>query len=506
MLEFLRRGISIASIEPLLDSELTDWTLDDGGRIVAEVVEDGDIVRISLRLENNSRAAMSLGLRFTVTGAWRYLRNGYHSWDGSWFEAPGTRATTEPPGKAPDIGFAMTALLPEGDGAVVFGFERHDRFQTHYRFSADGDALIVDAETLLDGTGATEGETLLLFDGDDVEDSLRRWSRLVAAASPLPPRTPPRITGWCSWYNHYAMIDEATIRRELASCVSFRDTHRVPLDVFLIDDGFTPEMGDWLETKPQFPRGMKPLLAEIVDAGFTPGLWIAPFIAGNRSKLFATHPDWMAQDASGGPLLAMHFYGEFRWHKRSEEYYVLDITHPDAAAYIGHVFRTWARDWGARYFKTDFMYYPMEHGPDTAVWHEKGLSRVAIWRRMATIIRENIGDALWLGCGCPLWASIGYVDAVRIGRDVGVVWKGEYSNEMMRNDLSTRSPASGVLWQADPDCLLLRERFHELTDAQIEARARLAAGCGGVLMTSDTLAELTPARASLFADLLLTSA
>jgi len=33
----------------------------------------------------------------------------------------------------------------------------------------------------------------------------------------------------------------------------------------------------------------------------------------------------------------MQLYGEFRWHKRSEEYYVLDATHPDAFEYLRQI-------------------------------------------------------------------------------------------------------------------------------------------------------------------------
>ena len=454
-------------------------------------------------------APMSVGLRFTVTGVRRYLRNGYQSWDGSYFVAPGTTAGGDPPGKSPTLGFAMTALLPTtGAGALVAGFIRHDRFQSRFRFGGTAEAMTIDVETLLDRTGARTSETLVLFEDDDVEPALRRWSQSVADASPLLPRVPDkRITGWCSWYNHYAMIDEATIRAEIASCRDFRDRHAAPLDIFLIDDGFTPEMGDWLDTRPQFPGGMQPLLTEAVAAGFVPGLWIAPFLVGNRSKVFAAHPEWVVQDVRGGPLAAMKYYGEFRWHKRSEEYYVLDVTHPGAAAYIADVFRTWRHEWGARYFKTDFMAVGSEVGPDRAVWHERGLSRIAIWRRMAAIIREAIGDdTLWLGCGCPLWASVGYFDAVRIGRDIGVSWHGEYSAESLLRDLATRNHANGVLWQADPDCLLLRDRFHELTDTQLDSIARFAAASGGVLMTSDTLSELPPERAEMFAQLLLAKA
>jgi alpha-galactosidase len=511
---FMARGLALGAIKPLIDgqvpvhgpAEVTStsivWPLATG-RFVIDI-KSGNPLRLHCGVEGVDAALDSIGIRFgEVTRVQRYLRHGYQSWDGSFFVAPGTQAGDGPPLKAPTLGYAATALLPEAGGAVVLGFVRHDRFQTRFRFGGTGEAMTLDAETLLDRTGEYAGEPMVLFGGDEVEPALRRWAELVAANAPLPPRIPDRrITGWCSWYNHYAMIDAATIRAELQSCRDFRDRHGAPLEVFQIDDGFTPEMGDWLDVKPQFPDGMKPLIAEIAAAGFTPGLWIAPFMVGNRSRLYASHPDWVVQDVAGGPLVQMEFYAEFRWHKRSEEYYILDVTHPDAARYIAEVFRTWRHDWGARYFKTDFMLFGSEHGPDRAVWHEAGLSRIAIWRRMAALIRESIDDALWLGCGCPLWASVGYVDAVRIGRDIGVSWEGEYSAESLLRDRASRNHAAGILWQADPDCVLLRNRFHHLDEVQIETLARFAAAGEDVLMTSDTLEQLSEPRATLFADLL----
>jgi alpha-galactosidase len=519
---FRGHGIELAGIAPLVDGEIAcadpptvdgdrlSWRL-PAGRAILDIVRKGDRLHLSFRIEGiaEDRIVESLGLRFrSVRGARSYLRNGYQSWDGSFFVAPGTPAGEGPPAKAPTLGFAMTALLPhDGEGAVVLGFTRHDRFQSRLRFGGDAQAMAMDVETLRDGVphdGSVEAETLILFDGDEVEEALRDWSRAVAAESPTPPRLPERrITGWCSWYNLYAAIDEPAVLDHLVAAQDFRDRHRVPLDIFLIDDGFTPEMGDWFDVKPQFPRGMKPILAEIEAAGFTPGLWIAPFLVGNRSRLFVEHPEWLVRDAqTGAPLVHSQFYGEFRWHKRSEEYHVLDITHPGAEVWLREVFQTWQRDWGVRYFKCDFMLAGCEYGPDRARWHESGLSRVAIWRRMAQLIRDEAGDALCLGCGCPLWAGVGLFDAMRIGRDIGVAWEGDYSAESLLRDRATRNHASGILWQADPDCILLRDRFHHLSDAQVLALARFAGLGGGVLMTSDHLGELGEARAGLFADLL----
>ena len=371
-------GIRLAELAPLVDGRGPEtgapavtregeawriaWLLAGRERFELEMTQRDGEIGLACRLlgfEAERRLA-SLGLRFGRVGnVARYLRNGYMSWDGSYFVEP--RAARAAAAADPAIlsGYAATALVSPQGGAAVLGFLRHDRFQSRLRFDFADGPLAVEVETLIDEVPfetSVEAERLVLLGDADVETGLRRWARHVAGASPAPPRLGERrLTGWCSWYSLYASLDEPVILEHLAAARAFRDGTGSPLDIFLIDDGFTPEMGDWLETKPQFPRGMKPVLEAIRAAGFTPGLWIAPFMVGNRSRLYAAHPDWVVKDRRPGePLAPMTFYGEFRWHKRSEEYYVLDVTHPEAEAYIRRVFRTWARDWGCGYFKADF--------------------------------------------------------------------------------------------------------------------------------------------------------
>lgn len=317
---------------------------------------------------------------------------------------------------------------------------------------------------------------------------------------PIPPQIGGmQITGWSSWYNLYAYISEEIILNYLSSVKEVSERDQLPMRVFQIDDGFTPEMGDWLEVKPQFPRGMKPILEDIRRAGFIPGLWIGPFMVGNRSCLYRDHPDWVVKDRlSGGPLVQWRLVGEDRWHKRTEEYYILDATHPEAFDDLRGVFRIWRKDWGCDFFKTDFMYFGSDHGPERALWHTPGYTRIEIWRKVAEMIREEIGDALWLGCGCPLWASIGLVDAIRIGQDVGVDWRGRLSAQSLLNDLATRNFANQILWQADPDCILLRNNHHNLSDNEVRSLAVYAGMSGGVRLTSDNLQELSKDRLRLW--------
>ncbi|MDB6088825.1 MAG: alpha-galactosidase [Gammaproteobacteria bacterium] len=521
-------GMHLAELAPLIDGEplvcgppqltattsgwLIAWpVLSEAGETlilsVAPMAGSEDL-RLDLALEGvPSRVSVdSIGLRIGKTsGVLRYLRNGYTSWDGSYFIEPESARGVIDADERAFAGYAMTALVGSEGATAVLGFLRHDRYQSRLRFAFATGPLSIEAETLIDHVahaGRVTAEPLVLLAGTDVEETLRRWARHVAHSSPLPPRVQSaRISGWCSWYSLYNSINEPVLQQHLRAAARFRDRYRVPFEIFQIDDGFTPEMGDWLDVKPQFPRGMAPLLADIRAAGFTPGLWIAPFMIGNRSRLYAEHPDWVVTDRdSGRPLAPMKFYGEFRWHKRSEEYYILDITHPDAEAYIRNVFRVWAREWGCGYFKTDFMYFGSDYGPARARWHGEGLSRMEIWMRMARLIREEIADALWLGCGGPIWAPVGLVDAVRIGRDIGVTWHGHYSAESLLRDQTSRNFANGILWHADPDCILLRDRFHDLTDTEVKSLARFAGLSGGVLMTSDQLDEVPEERRAMFAE------
>ena len=411
----------LACAAPRVDATNDGWTITwpvrdgPGNRFVLAIASQrssrgaaATALRLDVSLEDAADVSIeSIGLRIGhVDPVLRYLRSGYTSWDGSYFIELGSARGVVTADTGALTGHAVTALVARDGAAAVLGFLRHDRFQSRFRFAFDG-PLTIDVETLIDQVPCGEriaAEPLLLLAGAAVEDTLRTWARAVAAESPQPPRIRhKRISGWCSWYNLYASITESSILEHLRAAANFRDRHGIDLEVFQIDDGYTPEMGDWLEVKPQFPRGLAPLLDDIRAAGFTPGLWIAPLMVGNRSRLYAEHPDWVVRDrASGAPLAPMKFYGEFRWHKRSEEYYVLDITHPEAEAYVRKVFRVWRRDWGCGYFKTDFMHFGCEYAPKQARRYRDGLSRIEVWMRMVAahprgdrrcaVARERLAD------------------------------------------------------------------------------------------------------------------
>ena len=530
MLEIEANGIYLCGGHPIVNSHpLTDFQMEIGLKkpdhqilLYSSPLLFGGIFGLEINHErksdqlwlrywieslDSSQTLDSFGLRFQqIENLRAYLRNGYTSWDGSSYVDVDGLADFGLDEIRPEIGYAMTQLLPRYRGnPLLLGFDRHDRFQQVFKFDTTQCPPALTVLTLWDqkertGLSRCESERLVIFESDQVEDGLRAWAAIVAQSSPNPPRVnSEQIIGWSSWYNLYANISEKIILEYLEGVKTVTQLENLPLRVFQVDEGFTEELGDWLEVKPKFPRGMKPIMDDIRAAGFIPGLWIGPFMVGNRSNLYRNHPDWVVKDRqTGGPLVQWRLVGEVRFAKLSEEYYVLDATHPEAFEYLRQVFRTWRHEWGCEYFKTDFMHFGSDHGPDRAVWHTPGMTRIEIWRKVAEMIRAEIGDAIWLGCGCPLWSAVGLVDAIRIGNDVGVEWKGRLSAQSLLNDLSTRNYANYVLWQVDPDCILLRDKHHDLTDQEVRSLAFYAGMSGGILMTSDDLQDLTDERMRLW--------
>ncbi len=79
----------------------------------------------------------SFGIYFeNVTGFRSFLRNGYHSWDGSNYIDLKTIAPQSDDSKWAHSGFAMMQFIPEnGLGCAVLGFDRHDRYQHKFTIS-----------------------------------------------------------------------------------------------------------------------------------------------------------------------------------------------------------------------------------------------------------------------------------------------------------------------------------------------------------------------------------
>jgi alpha-galactosidase len=331
---------------------------------------------------------------------------------------------------APEAGFqgeGLLAVVGEGGATDVFVAPAPNREVPSIRARVESGRIVVSADGPVQHLSAASLDEAL--------------AGAAAVLAPLVTRPlQPLPAGWCSWYTYWADVTAQDVIDNLDVIVR----EDLPIEVVQVDDGYQADIGDWLDGRPGF-GDLDEVAARIIDAGRTPGIWTAPFLVGAGSALAQRHPEWLV----GGALACERHWGQ--------EIRVLDVTHPEAAEHLVHVFRT-LRARGFAFHKIDFTY----GGAMVGRRHED-VTPIEAYRRGLELVREGAGDdAVILGCGAPLLPSIGLVDAMRISPDVMPAWEpdlGDISQPAMRSALAAgraRAWMHGRLWVNDPDCVLVR--------------------------------------------------
>ena len=312
------------------------------------------------------------------------------------------------------------------------------------------------------------------------------------AAMGVQPRTRERLAGYSSWYNRYQDISAQSITDDLNGCAQVLK----PGDLFQIDDGWEPFVGDWLSTDAKkFPDGLRPFADAIHEKGLKAGLWLAPFVAQKGSQLYREHRDWfLMQD--GEPWYCGCNWGGF---------YALDIDNPDFMAYLEKVFDQVFNEWHFDLVKLDFLYAAAPFGSERE-------SRAGRMIRAMELLRRICGDKLILGCGVPVMPAFGLVDYCRISCDVGLDWNGNWlMQHTNREHVSTRQAIgnsifrrqlNGRAYLSDPDVFFLREDNIKLTMEQKRILATVNSLFGGVLLCSDDMSAYTGEARALYDELL----
>lgn len=302
------------------------------------------------------------------------------------------------------------------------------------------------------------------------------------------------LTGWCSWYVYYENINAGLLRENFARLAKMRD--QVPTNVAVVDDGYMTAWGDWDSLKPKaFPAGagLDVVARDIVAQGMRPGVWLAPFAADKHSRLVQEHPDWVIRNHAGVPANSANC-GKF--------FYGLDATHPAVRQHVHEAVRRAVHDWGFTVLKIDFLYAGCLEGNGK---YDLSVSRAQAMHLALQTIREAAGpDVFLIGCGCPMASGIGYIDAMRISADTGPTWRAALPlpwwdngtlpslRGMIRNTIA-RAPFGHRWWHNDPDCLMLGSHT-SLTDDEVASAASIVAMTCGMLLLSDDLPTLSPAR------------
>jgi hypothetical protein len=285
-------------------------------------------------------------------------------------------------------------------------------------------------------------------------------------------------TGWCSYYNLYSKVSERNVVANLDAC----SEHFINkgLRYIQLDDGYQRAAGDW-DMNEKFPHGHRWLTHEIHRKGFLAGLWIAPFAVTAKSALYNDHPDWVLKNPDGSPVKAGSIED---W---GGDVYMLDPTMPPVEKWLTDLFRKITRKWRYDYVKIDFLYMGA-HAPR----YSQAVSPGMAYRMGLEAIRKGVGTKRFiLGCGAPIGLSVGFVDGMRIGPDVGTTWTGVLPAAAAT---AIRYFYHNNVWFNDPDCLVVRE---PLTLDQARVWASIVGISGQMNLLSDDLPEVPPDRISL---------
>jgi alpha-galactosidase len=386
----------------------------------------------------------------------------------------------------------MTVLQSKSEKPLLIGFGGAKDYLGMINIRSSSTGHRITAANYLEGIELKPGETfvsepLLLMWGQTEQQLLEGYGDYLhdAMAARVPEHVP---TGWSHWLYYFANVTEQDILENLRII----NEKNLPFEYVQVDDGFQTFFGDWLSINDKFPHGMKYVADKIREAGRKPGIWLSPFMADARSEVVAKHPDWFLHDFSGR-LINVNRHGDPYWPAPN---YGLDLTHPDAYAWLKNVVTVMCKEWGYEYLKIDFLYA----GAIRAKRYDQNVTSVQAYRRGMELIREIAGERLILGCGAPLLCSVGLVDDMRIGPDLS--WEFDTASGPRPKDHTipiSREPLLSLfshlwmnkrLWINDSDYVRTRQHDISLGWAETLALTTLIAMGGGALYDSDKLATL----------------
>ncbi len=376
---------------------------------------------------------------------------------------------------------ALNLQLSAGDN-LLFAFSTCHRFIGRISFDARHLVISIDTEGLLLKPGETwDLEEFMFLTGSSRGEVFHSLAQAICRNHP-PRLVRPVATGWCSWYCYRMDVTDEIIRQNLDA---FKE--KVPeLRYIQLDDGYQPFFGDWFDPNPAY-GDVRQTIADIRKKGFEPAIWVAPFIAQKDSRVLREHPDWFVKNAAGDPLdsSTVSFGG---W--RHSPWYVLDGTNPEVQQHFETIFRTMREQWGVNYFKLDANYWgAIQDGRH----HQENASRIEAYRQgMAAVLRGCAEDTIILGCNAPIWPSFGLVTAMRTSGDIRRTWKSFKS--LARQNLN-RCWQNGMLWDCDPDCVVLAKDnvFNvndDITDNEWLFHATSIHAVGGFILSGDKAENL----------------
>jgi hypothetical protein len=405
----------------------------------------------------------------------------------------------------------LAAARPDASDGTVAGWITQERGSGSVHCQATGGGLSITGRLEFGRLRIKPGQsiitdTFVMGPFADARLGLETYAETIAKVNHIKlPRIP---NGYCTWYSspHGGASDEKALAELAAFCG--KELGKYGFDTMLVDDQWqgpaiqkggiigTGPTGNFTRHDPRgpYPSGMKTNADQLMANGMRAGLWFTPFAWDPRDPLFKEHQDWFVKK-SDGSLYEVLWAG-----------WCLDMTNPDARAFLADAVARITQQWGYRYLKPDAMWcglaakctYPgtayVDENFGDAVFHDPYQTGIQAYRAGIRTMRKAAGSGTYLAaCNVAqnfrsMGGAIGLVDAMRIGPDTGADW-----NAIMPNfHLGTRLYfLHNRVWHNDPDCLMVRA---PLTLTQVRSFASWIALSGSLNLVSEWLPGLPAER------------
>lgn len=220
---------------------------------------------------------------------------------------------------------------------------------------------------------------------------------------------------WFSWAAYGKSVSQVDIDSELPYLAE------IGVDTMILDDGWEMAVGQWEINTTKFPN-MIGLVENIKKMKIKPGIWIAPFMIMKESQLFSLHKDWIMKNDDGSFLEVTNFQLQPTNKPLPiiEKSCGLDISIPEARKYaIGEILRL--AKIGFEVFKLDFISIPfagdLKNREKTIVEYYRMFFSDLRFELENLKKQKQITNFELIGCGGPLFESIGLFEGIRITDD-----------------------------------------------------------------------------------------
>lgn len=373
-------------------------------------------------------------------------------------------------------------------------------------------------------------ESVYLNFVDSAREAYQHYTELVAAQNNAQ-KSEQIVSGWSLSAPQAELNADALLEQtdRLAKSPLFQPSYPGGLGYIQLESDWQSRLGDYSLNAETFPDGMQSVVNQIQAKGFKAGIRIDPFCAALDSELVQKHPDYCLQvfNTAARVRPASRGRGRSRTTKRSnsakqknqlkpasihlpgsgKEVALLDVSHPDAQAYIRKQLKQIVDEWGYGLIKADFSSYTtgMMFSSHNLKWYDSSLTSVQLYRLAIQLLKDAVSEAekevllagynLIAGPGIGSFAFNSPLLRHKPANE-GDAWHHQKGTKHRLSRYAAHLREHNTLWSQVFGELSVDEP-RPINEAIVEMTA--AALSGGAIFCADSLATLKPSRAEFLA-------